>query len=833
MNKFLSLLAGFLISYSVLPLSAQRLIKNSSVTGICYGSNKVNKFYIPPPKEFFRKDRSKGVASITVNYTGFSTTAKAAMDYATSILESMLPADTKITVDANWERISTANVLAQTAITWFVDGSEIDALNPLALYPVALASKIAGKNTNASLQGDITLTVNSSVVWYLGTDGNTPTQRYDLVTVILHELCHGLGFYDSFSSDGTIGSYGFGSEPLIYDTFVENFNGDKLADTLKFSNYSTALESQLIGDQLYFNGPLLRNYSQLKRYLNLRAKLYAPTTWDPGSSISHLDESQTLRENSLMTPSIGFGEALHDPGKYTFSILGDIGWINTKVIHTPVRDTEEHLSQILLSVAIKSDTIYNHNKVGVVYSFDKFLTSDSLILNSPDNKDSYNTTITVPGYNSELQYYFFVEDCFLRNYRSPSLFKDYPDIKLKNNRYHVFIGTDTIKPVITHTPVTYYLQTVDSIKYNATVTDNLGIDSVYVEFKINNGPSKFIRLKQGKADIYSTAFNAKSLLLKGHDSIEYRIFAVDTARVPNLGVLPKTGFFVAPVEEISSTLSMYSTNFSGAAPDFFNIGFDITKPAGFSKFGLNSKHPYESPLDNNKSIEYTSILRHPFKFDGSGMLINYNEVVLVEPGEAGAVFGSPGFYDYVIVEGSKNFGKTWFGLIDGYSSTLFPSWESAYNSSIAGDNSTYVGTEALLQKHTFLYRPSDKISAGDTMLLRFRLYSDPFANGWGWVIEDLNISPLIDVVPEINSHPVIVYPNPGAGLIKISTDQGTENYKPLRYSVFNAAGICLINSRKSGSPETLIDISSFPAGMYIIVLYMDDGIKTIKYTLIK
>ena len=79
------------------------------------------------------------------------------MDYATSILESMLPAETKITVDANWEKISTTGVLAQSTITWFVDGSGIDALNPLAFYPVALASKIAGKNTNVSLQGDITL----------------------------------------------------------------------------------------------------------------------------------------------------------------------------------------------------------------------------------------------------------------------------------------------------------------------------------------------------------------------------------------------------------------------------------------------------------------------------------------------------------------------------------------------------------------------------------------------------------------------------------------------------------------------------------------------------
>jgi len=816
---------------SILPLRAQKLIKNSSVTGVCYAGNKVNRMYIPPPKEFLVRRGSKSGGTITVYYTGFSTAAKTAMEYAASILETMLPADTKFTINATWDKISTSGVLAQSSVTGYISGSEIDALNPLSYYPVALAEKIAGESLNEDVTGDVTLEVNSSINWYLGTDGQTPKTKYDLVTVALHEICHGLGFYDSFSSDGTNGSYGFGSEPLIYDTFVENFNGDRLTDTLKFINPSSSLESQLIGDNLYFNGPLLKAYSTSVHYTNLRAKLYAPSTWDAGASISHLDETTTLSVNSLMTPFIDLGEAIHDPGKYTFSILGDIGWINTRIIHKPMGDTEDHLTQIQLSADIKSDTSYNHNKVGIVYSFDNFLTTDSLYLNSPNSNNSYNTTIDIPEYNSELQYYFFVQDYFLRTYRSPSVYKDYSIIK--NNRYHVYIGTDTVKPVITHTPVTYYLQTVDSIKFDAKVTDNLGVDSVYIEFKKNNGPSKFISLKQGKKDIYSAAFTAKSLLLKGRDTIEYRIFAVDTARIPNVGVLPKTGFFVAPVEEISSTISSYSTNFSGAAPDFFNIGFDISKPAGFSKYGLNSKHPYESPLDNNKSIEYTSILRHPLKFDGSGILINYNEVVLVEPGEAGSVFGSSDFYDYVIVEGSKNFGKTWFGLIDGYDSRLFPSWETAYNSSIVGDNSTYVGTESMLQKHTFLYRPSANISAGDTLLLRFRLYSDPFANGWGWVVEDLNISPLIDAVPEVDNHTVVVYPNPGAGLIKISTNQGMDNYKLLRYSIYNAVGICLINNRTSGSSETLVDISSYPAGMYIIVLYMDDGTKTFKYSLIK
>ena len=834
MKKLFSVFIAILIFYSILPLNAQVLIKNSSVTGVCYAGNKITRIYIPPPKEFFNKVGSKNGGSITVSYTGFSSQAKAAVEYAALILEKMLPSDTRITINASWQKISTSGVLAQSTITGYAAGWGIDAYKPISLYPVALAEKIAGRSLNGDLQGDITLAVNSSVNWYLGTDGQTPVQKYDLVTVAMHEICHGLGFFDSFSFSGNIGSYGIGSVPMIYDTFVENFSGSRLTDTLKFLNSSNSLGSQLVGNQLYFNGPLIKKYtaSNPVRYTITKAKLYAPATWDAGSSISHLDESSTLLADGLMTPFIDFGEAIHDPGKYTFSILGDIGWINTRIIHKPNIDTEAHLSEILLSADIKSDTVYNHNKVGVVFSFDNFLTSDSLYLVSPNSNNSYNTKITVPRYNSELQYYFFVEDYFLRRYRSPSLFKDFNIIK--NNRYHIFIGTDTVKPVIVHTPVPYYLQTVDSIKFNALVTDNLGIDSAYVEYKVNNGPSTFMRLKKGNSDNYSLAFNARSLSLKGHDSIEYKIFAVDTAIIPNISVVPKTGFYVTHIEEISSTVTKYSTDFSGAAPDFFNLGFQVSKPTGFSKYGLNSKHPYESPEDNNKTIEYTAILRHPLKFDETGMLFSYNEVVLVEPGEAGSVFRSSDFYDYVVVEGSRNFGKTWFTLIDGYDSRLYPIWESDYNSSIAGNNSTFIGTETMLQKHAFLYKPTDNISAGDTLLVRFRLFSDPFANGWGWVIEDLKIGPLVDVVSEIANHAISVYPNPGKGIFKISTDiSGSSFYKPLHYSVFNASGVRLINASTQGSSETLVNISDYPSGLYIIIIYLDDGIKTIKYSLIK
>ena len=201
MKKYFCYFISLFIFVSILPLEGQNLIPNTSITGVCYAGNKVTRIYIPPPDDFFRKSGAKGGGSITVYYTGFSNQARNAFQYAVTILESMLPADTKVTVKASWEKITTAGVLGSTVITSYAPGWEINALNPRAYYPVALAEKIDGKSLNDDLQGDLELRINSSINWYLGTDGQTPKSKYDLITVVLHEICHGLGFFDSMNTD--------------------------------------------------------------------------------------------------------------------------------------------------------------------------------------------------------------------------------------------------------------------------------------------------------------------------------------------------------------------------------------------------------------------------------------------------------------------------------------------------------------------------------------------------------------------------------------------------------------------------------------------------------
>ncbi|MGA1978026.1 MAG: T9SS type A sorting domain-containing protein [Bacteroidales bacterium] len=822
MKRQIAVVIIIILALPVTGLHAQSRAGRLPFRSTCYAGKNVNQIYIPPPKEFLSKSGSKGGATITMYYSGdFSAAAVNAINFSASVLESILPSDTHISVTAIWGAITTSGVLAQAEATDFIPGWEINAQVPYAYYPASLAEKISGKSyTTLSEGGDILLYVNSTVNWYLGTDGKTLSFQYDLATVAMHEIIHGLGFFSSMDVSGSTGSYGISNVPVAFDTFIENLAGKKLTDTLLFANPSAALKAALTSGQVYFDGPLLKNYS------GGRAKLYAPTTYDSGSSISHLDEnaySNTV--NALMTPAIDMGEAIHNPGQFTMSMLADMGWVNTRITHNQPKDTEDSLSMITLSASVSSDTIYNHNSVTLIWSYNGFSNTDSTVMTSPQSDNNYIATITVPSYDSRLEYYISVMDCFGRVYNLPSY--------VQKNHFSIYIGTDTVKPVIEHTPLTYFFEGVDTIGFRAAVTDNLAVDTVYVEYKVNDGTVFQMGLYSMGGDMYRNTLNARNLSLSGGDSINYRIVAIDKAASPNKATLPSQGWYSIKIESLNSVASSYQTDFTNASSDFLMDGFSIFKPSGFSSYGLNTPHPYQSPEEDGDSIGYIATLRTPLKFDSNGMTISYKEVVLVEPGESGSTFGSSDFYDYVIVEGSRNFGESWFYLCDGYDSRYWDNWLTAFNSSTdSAGNSTFVPDETLLLKHSIFAKVSGDISAGDTLMVRFRLFSDPYVHGWGWFIENLDIEPLIDQVENITYSSLVMYPNPGNGLITIR-DESDAGFGPFAYSVYSSSGTCLITNEFTGGNELIINISNYPAGLYFIILYRSDGVRALKYTLIR
>jgi len=796
MYKKITLFIFLVLLGAGLSVKGQNLIRPGRIAGISYASDKVNKIYIPPPKEFYMNRGRKG-ANITVYYSGFSVAARTAYDYAVSILASILPDNTSFTVRATYGPLTGTTTLASTGVGAFIGGSFINALNPSAYYPVALASKISGTNMSLGIDGDVVMSVNSKIAWYTGTDGQPTPNTYDLVTVILHELCHGIGFTDSFNVSNGTATYGFGSNPVTYDTFIQDINGNRLTDTTLFKNGSTQLYNLITGGGIYFKGKVLTNPSQL----------YAPSTWDSGSSLSHLNElSYEGIPDALMTPFLSKQEAIHNPGPIIRAMLGEIGWINTRLIHKPFTDTEKNMSQVTFSTAIKSDTSFQKNKVGLVYSFDKFVSRDTVYLNQVQSGDTFRISLTLPSYNTRVSYYFYATDHFGRIYRLPSTGESTP--------YTFYVGSDTVRPVLAHTPPDYFIDKAASLKMKATASDNIGLDTVYIEYRKNNGTFSYQGMHHDSLDIYSSALDIKSLSISATDSLMYRIVAQDSSSLANKSYSPSSGYYSIKPEKTFNVATSFTTNFTRGDSAFINRGFSIATPSGFSDPALHSKHPYESPEKDNDSIVYTSVLRYPLKVDDSGINFNFNEIVLVEPGETGSVYGSTSFYDYVVVEGSKNFGETWFPFADGYDSRISLTFLGDYNGSISGMNSTFAGTASMFQKHIITVGTFTRFNKGDTLLVRFRLFSDPYAHGWGWAIDDLTIGSVASDVKGQETTDIKIYPNPGSGVIKVQ--QANTSSQEAIYRVLNLSGVQLQNGRITPGYDGVIDISSQPPGIYII-----------------
>lgn len=268
-----------------------------------------------------------GTATINVTYNGFTPEAQAAFQYAVDIWEAQLVSTVPIEVVANWTALP-AGVLGSAGPTSFQRDwtSGVPAPRANTWYPIPLANKLAGVDlATTGTSHDINANFSSAFPnWYFGTDGNTPAGDFDFVSVVLHELGHGLGFVGSGTVSAGNGSWGSGTGfPFIYDVYVENGAGTDITDTGSFPNNSTILADQLQGGDLFFNSP-----TAVVANGGTRPELFAPNPWQQGSSYSHLDETvfPAGNPNSLMTPQIGTAEAIHNPGAITRGMFTDMGW---------------------------------------------------------------------------------------------------------------------------------------------------------------------------------------------------------------------------------------------------------------------------------------------------------------------------------------------------------------------------------------------------------------------------------------------------------------------------------------------------------------------------
>lgn len=197
-------------------------------------------------------------------------------------------------------------------------------------YPGPLYGVLTNQSSVANISAQFSSTVGESGClggrpFYYGFDHTYSHTSYaaDLLEVVLHELGHGLGFISVVNQDGTgIQDRNNVDHIGIFDTFIYD------ETQAKFWSAMTATEraaSALNDGKLAWNGA---NVNAQTGYLtggvtaNGHVRLYAPATWDDGSSVSHWDD--TASPNLLMEPfATGSTNGYTD---LTTCVLYDIGW---------------------------------------------------------------------------------------------------------------------------------------------------------------------------------------------------------------------------------------------------------------------------------------------------------------------------------------------------------------------------------------------------------------------------------------------------------------------------------------------------------------------------
>ncbi|MBX2967798.1 MAG: zinc-dependent metalloprotease [Cyclobacteriaceae bacterium] len=729
---------------------------------ICYAHTENNPCFIPPRQELIKllnsSDRIK-TSTIEVEYIGFGSVpqAEAAFQAAIDIWEGLISSPVPIRIIANWTTLQPGALGGALYTAAYANFDGAQKLN--VFYPVALAEKITGKNLNGN-NPDLFAQFSSSADWHFDPNSNPSPGQYDLVTVVLHEIGHGLGFAGTFNSNGSTGSVGLQSTevPIIYDVPIENLSDQNLIRT--FTSPSPTLHAQLTGQNLFFDSQT-----------STRPKLYAPASFNQGSSISHLDElTFNGTANALMTPEIAPQERIHDPG-VAWNMLKDLGWEFVRIVHQPLADTENITGPYVVTVKIEDDNGFNASSLKLNYTLDG--TAFTEVSMAPTgNPKEFSASIPSSGIARDYGYFISVNDNANRQFVNPGKFVR----KLQPELQNIFIfstGPDTQAPVITHTPKAFILDSETSFQIEARITDNIGIASVTVEYLINDvsqGSVPMVLQNPGEDSVYLATINLGGGLVID-DVVSYRISAVDQAQATpggNKAFFPtETTFQRVNVVGLEPTQDSYTNNFNAPSNDFFGNGFSIVQPTGFSNPAIHSTHPYpEGNGQPNNQLNLIYQLKIPVRVKEKAELatILFDEIVLVEPGETGTVFGDEEFWDYVVVEGSKDGGITWTPVANGYDSRANSAWLSRYNSAISGNNSTAVGDPTLYRSRTLNLQ--DKFDTGDEVVIRFRLFSDPFAAGWGWAIDNLKIQ--IDETPPLVLHDHIDYVTEGTESILLT-----------------------------------------------------------------
>ncbi|MEY3770158.1 MAG: hypothetical protein RL390_1022, partial [Actinomycetota bacterium] len=236
--------------------------------------------------------RLEAKSKFEVTYNNFPAWAQSEIQAAVDVWAANFKSNVPISVEATWGR-STVYGLLGSARPGNYFSNFVSAPDATLWYPSALANALAGRDLDKN-NPEMVIQVNSAAPWNTRGDGKPSGSEFDLQSVFIHEIGHGLGFLSTDSYDPFFG-YGSIEQPTPYDAYLQLDDGRRLSDLP-----SPSLElGKALTSNLSWSGP-----KGIAANGGIKPKIYAPNRYESGSSVSHLDEAtfQSAGVNSLMTP---------------------------------------------------------------------------------------------------------------------------------------------------------------------------------------------------------------------------------------------------------------------------------------------------------------------------------------------------------------------------------------------------------------------------------------------------------------------------------------------------------------------------------------------------
>jgi len=312
-----------------------------------------------------------------------------------------------------------------------------------------------------------------------------------------------------------------------------------------------------------------------------------------------------------------------------FAIPGSPG---PQISHTPLTNTQNVAGPYVVNATITPIPGTTLTGSKVFWSRNNPVVTDSV---SMTNSGS-NYTGNIPGNGTNATYRYFI-----KAFESDGKTSVTPLFTFTAN------ATDTVKPVITHTAIQNTPKTNWPIAVTATVTDNIGIDSAWVIWRINSGVNKRFKILNTTGNTYTALFNSVNADVAVGNTIYYKIFAQDNSAQHNRDSSAAYSFTIINqatscigngTVQMGSTSGPFNTYWygnrtnilwtsaeilanGGAIGSITRIGFDIATVGGQAMTGLTFRfqNTTATTLSAFVSTGWTTAYSNTFTFPGTGM----------------------------------------------------------------------------------------------------------------------------------------------------------------------------------------------------------------------